>query len=246
MASAAATKAMSATDEEALIRKRLLTQTTTARPGADPPVKKLVKRYLAACQAARDGAGTEEWRNTEAFMKELALYEFQLERVAAVRSADAREMESRTRTPARTWTTRWHARQGRHARAPRLPRIGAPRSSTQGGVRGPASALRALTRRATTEAACARLEKEIAALGESTPPPWLTCRRSNWLRKLPAVVSDRTQRMVRKKERREGVPCHSARSGNAAVDPCSSARPVPAAGAGRPIAHRQFRAASVG
>ena len=36
MASAAATKAMSATDEEALIRKRLLTQTTTARPGADP------------------------------------------------------------------------------------------------------------------------------------------------------------------------------------------------------------------
>ena len=31
------------TDEEALIKKRLLTQTTTARPGADPPVKKLTK-----------------------------------------------------------------------------------------------------------------------------------------------------------------------------------------------------------
>jgi len=32
-------------DEEELIRKRLLTQTTTARPGADPPVKKLAKKY---------------------------------------------------------------------------------------------------------------------------------------------------------------------------------------------------------
>ena len=31
-------------DEEELIKKRLLTQTTTARPGADPPVKKLGKK----------------------------------------------------------------------------------------------------------------------------------------------------------------------------------------------------------
>lgn len=30
--------------EEELIKKRLLTQTTTARPGADPPVKKLAKK----------------------------------------------------------------------------------------------------------------------------------------------------------------------------------------------------------
>ena len=31
-------------EEELLIRKRLLTQTTTARTGADPPVKKLAKK----------------------------------------------------------------------------------------------------------------------------------------------------------------------------------------------------------
>ena len=31
-------------EEERLIKKRLITQTTTARPGADPPVKKLAKK----------------------------------------------------------------------------------------------------------------------------------------------------------------------------------------------------------
>ena len=58
------------TDEEALIKKRLLTQTTTARPGADPPVKKLTKKYVAYVNALAqddgDGDGTEAERAREA------------------------------------------------------------------------------------------------------------------------------------------------------------------------------------
>ena len=164
MASAAATTAMSAADEEALIRKRLLTQTTTARPGADPPVKKLVKRYLAACQAARDGAGAEEAeKHGEAFLKELALYEFQLGRVAAVRSANAREMESyadaRADVDDEVARARGDTRELRaHLDSARLDR---QHKEEYEALRRLCARLPA---RATTEAACARLEEEIAAL----------------------------------------------------------------------------------
>ena len=87
-------------EEDALIKKRLLTQTTTARQGADPPVKRLVKKYLAFCGAlggdGDDGASGEEERekHRESFLKELALYEFTMGRVAAVTSANTREMAS--------------------------------------------------------------------------------------------------------------------------------------------------------
>ncbi len=85
------------TDEEALIKKRLLTQTTTARPGADPPVKKLTKKYVAYVNALAqddgDGDGTEAERAREAWLKEIALYEFNMGRYRAVASANAREME---------------------------------------------------------------------------------------------------------------------------------------------------------
>ena len=84
------------TDEEALIKKRLLTQTTTARPGADPPVKKLTKKYVAYVNALAqddgDGDGTEAERAREAWLKEIALYEFNMGRYRAVASANAREM----------------------------------------------------------------------------------------------------------------------------------------------------------
>ena len=67
-------------DEEALIKKRLLTQTTTARPGADPPVKKLTKKYVAYVNALAEddanGDGADAERAREAWLKEIALYEF--------------------------------------------------------------------------------------------------------------------------------------------------------------------------
>ena len=79
-------------------------------------------------------------------MKELALYEFQLERVAAVRSANAREMmesyaDARADVDDEVARARGDTRELRaHLESARA------RPSTQGGVRGPASALRALTR----------------------------------------------------------------------------------------------------
>ena len=85
------------TDEEALIKKRLLTQTTTARPGADPPVKKLTKKYVAYVNALAEddanGDGADAERAREAWLKEIALYEFNMGRYRAVASANAREME---------------------------------------------------------------------------------------------------------------------------------------------------------
>jgi THO complex subunit 7 len=83
-------------EEDALIKKRLLTQTTTARQGADPPVKRLVKKYLAFCGSlSGEGASAEEVeKHKESFLKELALYEFQLGRTAAVTAANEREMAS--------------------------------------------------------------------------------------------------------------------------------------------------------
>ena len=64
-------------EEDALIKKRLLTQTTTARQGADPPLKRLVKKYLAFCGSlSGEGASAEEVeKHKESFLKELALYE---------------------------------------------------------------------------------------------------------------------------------------------------------------------------
>ena len=83
-------------EEDALIKKRLLTQTTTARQGADPPLKRLVKKYLAFCGSlSGEGASAEEVeKHKESFLKELALYEFQLGRTAAVTAANEREMAS--------------------------------------------------------------------------------------------------------------------------------------------------------
>ena len=83
-------------EEDALIKKRLLTQTTTARQGADPPVKRLVKKYLAFCGSlSGEGASADEVeKHKESFLKELALYEFQLGRTAAVTAANEREMAS--------------------------------------------------------------------------------------------------------------------------------------------------------
>ena len=55
------TKTSVSKEEDALIKKRLLTQTTTARQGADPPVKRLVKKYLAFCGSlSGEGASADE------------------------------------------------------------------------------------------------------------------------------------------------------------------------------------------
>ena len=81
------------TDEEASLQTP---QTTTARPGADPPVKKLTKKYVPTStrspRTTRTGtAPTPSAR--EAWLKEIALYEFNMGRYCAVASANAREIQ---------------------------------------------------------------------------------------------------------------------------------------------------------
>jgi THO complex subunit 7 len=60
-------------------------------------VKKLTKKYVAYVNALAqddgDGDGTEAERAREAWLKEIALYEFNMGRYRAVASANAREME---------------------------------------------------------------------------------------------------------------------------------------------------------
>lgn len=83
-------------EEERLIKKRLITQTTTARPGADPPVKKLAKRYISFCNSVAQGNAdvAEVGKNREEFLRELAHYEFQLGRMKSVVVANKRELVS--------------------------------------------------------------------------------------------------------------------------------------------------------
>ena len=59
-------------------------------------MKRLVKKYLAFCGSlSGEGASAEEVeKHKESFLKELALYEFQLGRTAAVTAANEREMAS--------------------------------------------------------------------------------------------------------------------------------------------------------
>jgi THO complex subunit 7 len=74
-------------DDEAIIRKRLLTQTSVARLNADPPLKKLVRRFGAL-------EGEDGEAQLQQFSRELTLFEFQLSRVDTVCSAKKRESES--------------------------------------------------------------------------------------------------------------------------------------------------------
>ena len=84
-------------EEELVIKKRLLTQTTVARVNADPPLKKLskrrdpavrtrpggvdssrlVRRFLALCAAADQGLSEESSALHALFLRELELFEFQ-------------------------------------------------------------------------------------------------------------------------------------------------------------------------
>jgi hypothetical protein len=99
-------------DEEAVIKKRLLTQTTVARVNADPPLKRLTKRcltarsrarhtplcsladlqcavrrrFMALCAAAEQGQPSETSALHAQFLRELELFEFQA-RHAARRAA---------------------------------------------------------------------------------------------------------------------------------------------------------------
>lgn len=82
-------------DEEAICKKRLLTQTSVARVNADPPLKKLAKRFGALAAAAEAGGDAEETERLHSlFLRELALFEFQLARIATATSANEREQES--------------------------------------------------------------------------------------------------------------------------------------------------------
>ena len=159
------------TDEEALIKKRLLTQTTTARPGADPPVKKLTKKYVAYVNALAEddanGDGADAERAREAWLKEIALYEFNMGRYRAVASANAREMEQYASASA---AVDGEVRGTKDEIAELKTDLDGARLDRQ--HKEEYEALRRLCARlparATTEAACARLEEEIAALEEES------------------------------------------------------------------------------
>ena len=102
------------TDEEALIKKRLLTQTTTARPGADPPVKKLTKKYVAYVNALAEddanGDGADAERAREAWLKEIALHEFNGDTARPRRRTRGRWSSTRARAP--RWTAEVRGNEG--------------------------------------------------------------------------------------------------------------------------------------
>ena len=86
------------TGDEDLIRSRLRTHTTTARPGADAPVKKLLKRYFAFCDAL--SASGEEDKSTvmniqkAVLFRQVVVYEFAMTLTASVVYASTREIDA--------------------------------------------------------------------------------------------------------------------------------------------------------
>lgn len=80
-------------DEEAIIKKRLITRTQIPILNGQSPMYKLTKRFMALAQAANSSEGGAE-ACEEAYqhlMKELALFEQSFTRLEAVRNANQRE-----------------------------------------------------------------------------------------------------------------------------------------------------------
>mmetsp|Transcript_44407 Transcript_44407/g.74056 ORF Transcript_44407/g.74056 Transcript_44407/m.74056 type:complete len:202 (-) Transcript_44407:210-815(-) len=73
-------------DEEAIIRKRLITQTAKANGASG--LHKLTKRFLALCSSAEKGDSLNTEALYQTLMKELAIYELQVTRLDAMRSAN--------------------------------------------------------------------------------------------------------------------------------------------------------------
>ena len=135
-------------EEELVIKKRLLTQTTVARVNADPPLKKLSKRcgptartrrsgvdsssrarrFLALCAAADQGLSEESSGLHALFLRELELYEFQARAATALSPA----LCALTAGAARAAVAHRHGEQRQRARAGELR----PAAGAAGGVHG--------------------------------------------------------------------------------------------------------------
>ncbi|KAL4422592.1 hypothetical protein ABPG75_008789 [Micractinium tetrahymenae] len=78
-------------EDEAIIRKRYLTQTVLGTANALPPFKKLVKKYLQFC-AALQGGGTEEAERLHPeLLADLYAIQAHMDRLRAMSDAYARE-----------------------------------------------------------------------------------------------------------------------------------------------------------
>ena len=159
-------------DDDAFIRTRLLTQTTTARPGADPPVKRLVKRLVDLCASLAkrpgssedgDAAAARAPQRREAVLRELALFEFQLARVAAIDAACASETAAHAALRADVDAEVAEARREIAVLRSALEdaRLDRRRNEEYETLR---RACAKLPKRDATLAACERLEREIAEM----------------------------------------------------------------------------------
>ncbi|KAL3698482.1 hypothetical protein R1sor_012558 [Riccia sorocarpa] len=89
----AAHYAISAAEDDSVIRQRLLTRTTTTR--GEPPLKKLLKKFLAfAGEVDKDSNYADCEKLYKSFLQELGTFELPLIKTKAVVDANKREQES--------------------------------------------------------------------------------------------------------------------------------------------------------
>lgn len=91
----AAHYAISPAEDDAVIRQRLLTRTTTTR--GEPPLKKVIKKFTAlAVEIEKEGSSNygECEKMYKSFLQELATFELPLLKTKAVIHANRREQES--------------------------------------------------------------------------------------------------------------------------------------------------------
>lgn len=87
--------AFSPSEDEVIIKQRLLTRTTTTR--GEPPLKKLQKRFTAFAteiEKESDNNSVECEKFYKAFLQEIATFELPLLKSKAVVDANVREKES--------------------------------------------------------------------------------------------------------------------------------------------------------
>jgi THO complex subunit 7 len=90
----AAHYAISASEDDGVIRQRLLTRTTTTR--GEPPLKKLLKKFIPfASEVAKDADNYADCEKLyKGFVQELSTFELPLIKTKAVIDANKREQES--------------------------------------------------------------------------------------------------------------------------------------------------------
>ncbi|GAB4815206.1 hypothetical protein N2152v2_002252 [Parachlorella kessleri] len=80
-------------EEEAIIKKRYLTQTAATQANALPPFKKLTKRYLEFCQVAESGTSEEAERLYGELLADLYAVQFHMQKLEEISNAFRREQQ---------------------------------------------------------------------------------------------------------------------------------------------------------